>query len=246
VDEIQVVVAHSERATLRVGDTFLKVDSDPERLDRERRVMALAPLPTPEVRWSKPNVLALAALPGSALGRLGAPSTASDAAWVAAGAAVRRLHDAPPPPWSGRGPEGFEADLERECAWLVADDVVPAAVVAHNRALAEAVHRPYSPAFTHGDLQLDHVFVDGDEVVGVLDWSEAGRGDPLFDLAILTFGHPERLDQVLRGYGTEVDVAVVRGWWSMRALTATRWLLEHGFDARMPGAEVDVLLAAMD
>ncbi|NUS13607.1 MAG: aminoglycoside phosphotransferase family protein, partial [Streptomyces sp.] len=28
MDEVEVVVAHSERATLRVGDVFLKVDAD--------------------------------------------------------------------------------------------------------------------------------------------------------------------------------------------------------------------------
>jgi hypothetical protein len=32
--EIEVVVAHSERVTLRVGDTFLKIDTDHARIDR--------------------------------------------------------------------------------------------------------------------------------------------------------------------------------------------------------------------
>ena len=41
----------------------------------------------------------------------------------------------------------------------------------------------------HGDLQVAHVFVDGDEVTGVIDWSEAGRGSALYDLASLTLGH---------------------------------------------------------
>jgi aminoglycoside phosphotransferase (APT) family kinase protein len=40
----------------------------------------------------------------------------------------------------------------------------------------------------HGDLQITHIFTDGDEVTGVIDWSEAAPGDPLFDLAILTLG----------------------------------------------------------
>jgi aminoglycoside phosphotransferase (APT) family kinase protein len=246
VDEVEVVVAHSERATLRVGSTFLKIDADQERIDREARAMALATIPTAEILWRRPNVLALAALPGAALGLLGAPSTASAAAWAAAGAAARRLHDSPPPPWPGRGPADEAASaLDEQCAWLVAHDVVPAEVVDRNRRVAEAAFRPYAPAFTHGDLQLTHVFVDGDAVMGVLDWSEAGRGDPLFDVAILTLGHEERLDQVLTGYGKEVDLDVVRAWWSLRSLTAIRWLLEHGFDPAMPGAEIDVLLARM-
>jgi len=93
----------------------------------------------------------------------------------------------------------------------------------------------------HGDLQVAHVFVDDDHVTGVLDWSEAGRGDAMYDLASLTLGHPEHLDDVLAGYGATVDLEVIRGWWSLRSLTAIRWLVEHGFDPSAPGCEIDVL-----
>jgi aminoglycoside phosphotransferase (APT) family kinase protein len=85
------------------------------------------------------------------------------------------------------------------------------------------------------------VFVDGDEVTGVLDWSEAGQGDAMYDLASLTLGYPEHLDDVVAGYGTDADPDVIRAWWSLRSLTAIRWLLEHGFDPSAPGCEVDVL-----
>src|SRR5262252_9750146 len=97
VEEVQVVVAHAERATLRVGDVFLKIDADQARIDVEVEAMAMAPVPTPEVLWRKPPVLALAAVPGTALGRLGKESQASPEAWAAAGRAVRALHDAPVP-----------------------------------------------------------------------------------------------------------------------------------------------------
>src|SRR4249920_3816676 len=203
VEEVEVVVAHHECATLRVGDVFLKIDADQTRTDVEVAVMAMAPIPTPEILWRNPPVLALAALPGTALGHLGEPSTASSAAWAAAGAAVRSLHDAPLPPWPGRSVERMAAQLADECEWLVAHEVLPAAVIARNRRLAETVLRPWTPAFIHGDLQVDHVFVDGDEVTGILDWSEAAPGDALFDLATLTLGHPERLDDVIAGYGTD-------------------------------------------
>src|SRR5690349_21745191 len=128
MDEIEVVVAHSERATLRVGDVFLKIDADQSRIDVEVEAMELAPVPTPEILWRKPTVLALAALPGTALGHLGEPSTASPAAWAAAGAAARMLHDAPLPPWPGRSPGEFAAELDSECEWLVASGVLPADV----------------------------------------------------------------------------------------------------------------------
>ncbi len=99
--EVEVVTAHNERATLRVGNVFLKIDADQARTKIEVEAMAIVPIPTPEVLWWKPPVLALGALSGAALGRLGEPSTASSGAWVAAGAAVRMLHAAPLPPWPG-------------------------------------------------------------------------------------------------------------------------------------------------
>jgi hypothetical protein len=106
VEEVKVVVAHSERATLQVGDVFLKIDADQARADAEVAAMALAPIPTPKILWRKPPVLALAALAGTALGRLGEPSTASPAAWAAAGAAVRRGRTCRQRPPSHRRPAG--------------------------------------------------------------------------------------------------------------------------------------------
>ena len=75
--------------------------------------------------------------------------------------------------------------------------------VRRNRQIAEAALRPWTPVFIHGDLQIVHVFVDGDEVSGVVDWSEGGRGDAMYDLATLTLAHEEHLDDVIEGYGGE-------------------------------------------
>jgi aminoglycoside phosphotransferase (APT) family kinase protein len=245
VESVEVIVAHRERATLRLGEVFLKIDADQTRTDVEVEAMAVAPIPTPEVLWRKPPVLALAALPGTALGRLGEPSTASPAAWAAAGAAVRKLHDAPLPPRPGRSLDEIASELDSECERLVADGVLPADLVTRNREVAEAALRPWTPVFTHGDLQIDHVFVDGDEITGVIDWSEAGQGDALYDLATLTLGHEEHLDDVVAGYGTDVDRDVICAWWSLRSLRGIRWLVEHGFDPSAPGCEVDVLKSRM-
>ncbi|MFG3144465.1 phosphotransferase family protein [Streptomyces sp. NPDC048243] len=247
MDEVEVVVAHSERATLRVGDMFLKVDADQARIDAEVAAMALAPVPTPEVLWRKPHVLAMAALPGTTVGRLGGPSTGSPGAWAAAGAAIRKLHDAPLPPWPGPGrrPDELRRELDEECEALVTNGVLPADLVTRNRQVAEAALRPWTPAFTHGDLQIAHVFVEDDEVTGIIDWSEAGRGDALYDLATFTLGHEEHLDDVIAGYGTDVDLAVIQAWWALRSLLVVRWLIEHGFDPFTAGCEVDVLRSRM-
>ncbi len=243
VDQVDIVVAHQDCATLRVVEVFLKIDGDQTRADVEVEAMRFAPIPTPHIVWRKPPVLALAALPGAALGHLGRPSTASPRGWAAVGATVRMLHDAPLPPWPGRHLDEVAARLEAECGWLLANDLLLAELVTRNRRLAEAALRPWTPVFTHGDLQVDHVFVDGDEVTGVVDWTEAGQGDPLHDLAILTLGHREHLGDLVDGYGREVDLDVIRAWWSLRCLTAIRWLTEHGFDPSAPGCEVDVLRA---
>ena len=229
VEEVEVVVAHNERATLRVGDVFVKIDADQTRTDVEVEAMAIAPVPTPAILWRRPPALALAALSGVALGHLGEPSTASPAAWAAAGAAVRTLHDAPLPPWPGPSVDELTSRLEGECEWLVANDVLPIDVVRRNRRLAEAALRPWTPVFTHGDLQITHVFVDGDEVTGIIDWSEASQGDALFDLATLTLAHEEHLEDVLAGYGTDVDRDLIRAWWSWRCLVVIRWLSENGY-----------------
>ncbi len=231
---------------------FLKVDADQARTDAEVEAMSLAPVPTPEVLWRKPPVLALAALPGTTLGRLGGPSPGpspgASSAWAAAGAAIRTLHDAPPPVRpgrAGRSTDALAAELDGECEVLVTRGLLPADLVARNRRVAEAALRPWTPAFTHGDLQIAHVFVDGDEVTGIIDWSEAGRGDALYDLATFTLGHENHLDDVLAGYGGDVDLDVIRAWWSLRSLLAVRWLTEHGFDPFAPGCEVDVLKSRM-
>jgi aminoglycoside phosphotransferase (APT) family kinase protein len=245
MDEIEILVAHSERATLRVGDVYLKIDADQTRIDVEVEAMALAPIPTPEVLWRKPPVLALAAMPGTPLGHLGEPSTASSAAWASAGAATRKLHDAPLPPWPGKSLEQIASELDAECEWLVANGVLPTDLVTHNRRIADAALRQRTQVFAHGDLQVDHVFVDGDEITGVIDWSEAAPGDALWDLATLTIGHEERLADVVAGYGTDVDLDVIRAWWSLRSLLGVRWLAEHGFDPAAPGCEIDVLRARM-
>ncbi len=241
MSEVQIVVAHQERATLRVGDTFLKVDVDQARLDVEVQALRDAPVPTPRILWHEPPVLALAALPGRPLGRLGEASTASAAAWRAAGATARILHEAPLPAWAVPSKGARSAQLEQECRWIAANRLVALDVLEANRAIARTVLRPFADVFTHGDLQVAHVFVEHDEVTGVLDWSDAGPGDAHYDLACLTIGHHEHLADVVDGYGSEVDLEVIRGWWSMRCLLALRWLTEHGFDPAAPGCEIDVL-----
>ncbi len=115
---VEIASANNDRVTLRVGDTFLKIDADAERSAKEVAAIERAPVPTPEILGHRPTVLALAALPGRTLDRLGEPSTGSPGAWAAVGAAVRRWHEAPLPPWAGDTADALAGRLAKECAWL--------------------------------------------------------------------------------------------------------------------------------
>jgi aminoglycoside phosphotransferase (APT) family kinase protein len=229
VEEVEVVVAHRERATLRVGGVFLKVDTHEERVDREIEAMGMVPVPTAEILWRQPPVLAIARVPGRALGRLETVSIASSAAWSAAGAAIRAFHDAPLPPWPGTAVDELAARLERECRWLVDHAVLPVDVVDRGRRLAETVLRPWTPSLIHGDLQICHVFIDDqDEVTGIIDWSEAAPGDAHFDLASITLAQEQHLDALLAGYGGDVDRNLIHAWWAWRSLVVIPWAAQVG------------------
>ena len=202
--------------------------------------------------WSGEQLFAIMNLDAGCPDREPPPGSRIPRPGVAARAAVRTLHDAPLPPWpssqcqqqpalSSRGTVEFPPKLDSECEWLVANDVVSADVVRRNRQVAEAALRPWTPVFIHGDLQIGHVFVDGDEVSGVVDWSEGGQGDAMYDLATLTLAHEEHLDDVVAGYGGDIDIDVIRAYWSLRSLMEIRWLVEHGYGAPATFPEIAVL-----
>ncbi len=239
--DVEVALANNDRVTVRVGDTFLKIDSDQHRTDVEIEAIEAAPVPTPQVLWRQPPVLALARVRGQPLGRLGEPSIASPAAWVSVGAAIRRLHDAPLPTRLVTSVDELGSRLAEECRWLVDNAILPAEVVKRNQRRAEEVLRPWTPVFIHGDLHIEHVFVDGDEVSGIIDWSEARQGDALFDLASLTLANEAHLNDLLTGYGSSVDVDMIRAWWSWRCLVVIRWLSENGYGDPQTFPEVAVL-----
>jgi hypothetical protein len=89
------------------------------------------------------------------------------------------------------------------------------------------------------------MFIHGDEITGVIDWSEAGQGDPLCDLASLTLGHEEHLGDVqasAKGSKPDADACHVRPVMCLRGPGA---YIEHmprsrlgplSSCARLPGA----------
>jgi len=80
-------------------------------------------------------------------------------------------------------------------------------VVTRNRRFAEDALHSWTPASTHGDLQVAHVFADGDEVTGIIDWSDAYQGDAPFDLVALTLAHKaEHLEDVAASQRVDLDL----------------------------------------
>ena len=159
----EMVVAHNERATLRVGDVFLKIDADQTRTDVEVEAMAMAPIPTPEVLWRAARARTRrpprdgTRSPRRAVDRV--PGGVRRSRCRGTDAARRA-----PAAMAGRSLDVVASLLDGECEWLVTNGVLPTDLVARNRRIAEAALRPWTPVFTNGDLQISHVFVDGDEI----------------------------------------------------------------------------------
>jgi hypothetical protein len=46
----------------------------------------------------------------------------------------------------------------------------------------------------------------------------------------MTLGHQEHFADVVAGYAADVDLDLIRAWWSFRSLREIRWLIDHGFN----------------
>lgn len=162
------------------------------------------------------------------------------------GVALSRLHAIPEP-------EGRAAGLKVEpdgCAeWLSEGR----AVAKHIRGLAPIVDvganwvegvaevpAPYRGPLRviHNDLKPEHLLVDPESggLVGVLDWTDTGLGDPALDfIGFIPWRGHEFLDAVLEAYELSLD----REFWSRVAflsrVLSLVWLgesLERGLDCR--------------
>jgi Ser/Thr protein kinase RdoA (MazF antagonist) len=261
VGVVDTLVDHRERCVLELvlGDgraAVVKGDLDPERSEREARVLVAAgsagvPVPAVLARAAgPPAVLVLERVAGGWL----APDR-PDRAWQAAGAALRSLHGTSVPGLPGlTGERDWEAGVERVladgqdtavAAGLPADTVTTVRPRA-GRLVAEWAATGHD-ATLHGDCMPIHVRLDGaHRVMGLLDLGDACRGDAAWDLAVLTMRSPERLPAVLDGYRADPDLRAwaARAWPEYRALRLVAevgWLADHGFD---PGAAIKEATAA--
>ena len=238
-------VDHHERlvwlAAGASGPLVIKADVDAERHRRELlglRAAQQTGCPVPEVidRVGGPvNVLVITHLHGSPLQGDDPSQT-----WAAVGAAVRDLHRSEPTGERGIGSgDGAAERIAPSIDYVTGGDpgtarpLIDAGLDFVRRRLVAAVEGVQ----VHGDCQPDHFLLDETRttVTGILDFGDAGLGDPLWDLAVLTLEHPEHIDDVLVGYQPDPSMAEraryeLPAYHALRCLTDIRWLREHDFD----------------
>jgi aminoglycoside phosphotransferase (APT) family kinase protein len=254
VDEprVEVVSSHHERAVVQVGDVFIKVETDAGRAAREIDALTtITAVPVPRLIWHQPGppaVLAIARVAGRPLANYDEPEFFGAHEWRAVGAALRALHrDTPITDAAGAagvaGVRAFPAHLDGYASWFRRTGVGDLALIERlttEAAALFATHQPQS-ARLHGDCQSGHFFLDDGAVSGVIDWADTGVGDPLADLAVLTIDHRHRLDDVLAGYGDDVDVAAIRQYWILRKFAVMHWRVDHGLGIDADLAELPAL-----
>ena len=239
VEVLAVPVDLGERAVVLVEAPLplvLKIDTDPERAERERRALRLltSRLPVPEIRFALDEPFAitgLSVLPGGRLDTRG---------WSEAGRALRVVHDLEPHDWPAHTshPEqimGWADSTATEAVMYgVLDEEVTDRFLRHVGQRANSLESGPTTV-VHGDFSTEHVLVGEGGLSGILDLGDVGVGDPVYDIAVLTLWHSDRVAEVLDGYGADDDFRVRVGqaltlFRPLRFLTGALWLEQHGFN----------------
>jgi len=196
-------------------------EPDPERLDRETRLLAamarVSPLPVPEPVLAVPDLgcLAYPRLPGVPLLELAPPRPAAIAATL--GAFLAALHGVSTASMAGLVDVDDVplAEWRREAA-AAYPDVAPHLPPEHRRPVEAFLEAPPptdaaadAAVLSHDDLGIEHVLVDPRtwSVTGVIDWSDAAITDPARD-----FGRIHRdLGPESLGAALDAHAAAARG-----------------------------------
>jgi aminoglycoside phosphotransferase (APT) family kinase protein len=185
-----------DNAAFLVEDLVLRVSDGPSVVREAALLARIAPrvsVPVPEPRFADGalGVLAYRLLPGQPL--LGRPPFPGLAHRL--GRFLRELHSIDPAPLGDllpvedADPQAWSADLDG-----------PQDLVAVLRASVPPSTDRY--AVSHADLGAEHLLAVGEDLTGVIDWSDAAVADPALDFARLyrDFGQ-EFLDSVVDAYG---------------------------------------------
>jgi aminoglycoside phosphotransferase (APT) family kinase protein len=263
VDE--VLVEHQDRTVMRTVDPLgrpavIKADRDAGRLWREAKALAAAAaagVPVPIVRErmdASPAILVLEYVDGRPLG-----STSRPDQWRAVGRQLRRLHDRASPddlPVFGGGESWWDslrslADWSHQ--WCRERQIVEPAALDRLAASMRAAFARDDPlgCLVHGDCGPYHWLLRDGTVAAVVDFGDAGRGDPCWDVAVLTLWDRHRLPAVLDGYGADEDTrdrltAMLVPYTVVRHLLAVPWLVEHAVDPTPTVTELHRIAACLE
>lgn len=194
IDEIGVLGSGLENTAFCVrGERDLVVrfphQPDPAAIANEVRLLAkvteVSPLPVPDVAFHDDRCLAYWFLAGRPL----EPEDGVDAEEI--GDLLRRLHamplesmralvkidNDPLSQWRDEAAEIYERHREA---------MPPARRRKIESFLAEELPEETDRVvFSHNDLGVEHVLVDGGEITGIIDWSDAAICDPAYDYGLL-------------------------------------------------------------
>ena len=258
-DRVSPIFTYDHRATHRCdvgGQSYLcKADVNAAELAKEvigHRYASASGLPVPELIAVARNGVAMRWVDGRPLTQV-----PSNAAWRATGGVLRRVHEQEPigPLGGGFAPERgtwFEAiaaqvdDAATKCARTHGLDPAQASRVRAAVVEARAAFDDAPMSWVHGDLQPEHVLLapsDDAEVAAIVDWSDHGRGDVAWDVAVLTLEHEARVDLLLDSYGPTRHerariVAMLPFYRLVRWLSEVCWLREHDLSAGHALAEL--------
>jgi aminoglycoside phosphotransferase (APT) family kinase protein len=99
--------------------------------------------------------------------------------------------------------EAFARGLLGRVGPMLGDDR-PRAEAMLSDFLDDPANFEFEPRLLHADLGPAHVLARGDELTGIIDWSDARIGDPALDLAWALNGTtPSFADAVLAAYGSD-------------------------------------------
>ena len=253
VDVVGVLVERPGRLVGRVrttdGEFVVKVDDGRDAFAAEQRAMTrlrAAGLPVGEVvavHTGPPAVLVARWIPGRGVTAADPPDVLADV-----GRLLRRVHDLPAgSSYSGRPSiSAWIGDwLTIVLGWWGRSDGVGRATgtqVAAARAWFAEVGPALAAAGAGTAILLDgrpqHVIVDDEGVVGLIDVADLDSGDPAMDLAVLELDEPGMCDAVLAGYRPGSDErarldAVVPFYVFLRALAAAEWRIRIEGDSNV-------------
>ncbi len=251
IDNFRLIHRHVDKAayyaTYPDGKrVIVKVDLRRERYCNELLMLELAHahgLPVPEVVFTDDGdfgLTVLTHLPGAAL------VLQDSIGCVNTGSLLRQLHSLPPNrhlrPFSGS--DGSWAGLLQryrdEVKRFVGLGLFDANLMQRLQALVErGLEANQVPTMTiiHGDLQRFHVLLEPNshQVTGLLDLADAGLGDPLWDIAVLTSRGDVCTTNLLQGYGADDALraradSVLPAYRVVRWMGEVRWRRVHGVE----------------